>query len=76
MVVIVKCPNCGEEYSLGRKIFHECDGFSIHHGVVCHGRCKDYQWNCNSEKVTNQKGRLIFNDYLSNDEKYIESYKS
>ena len=44
---MVKCPGCGIEYSLGRKIFHKCDTNTIEHGVIW---CKDRPerpWNCN-----------------------------
>ncbi len=44
---MVKCPNCGIEYSLGRKIYHRCEGFSIYHGSVCQEPRKRYPWNCN-----------------------------
>jgi hypothetical protein len=45
---MVVCPNCGEEYSLGRKIYHNSAGYPIYHGRIC---CEDlmskgHPWNC------------------------------
>jgi Lrp/AsnC family transcriptional regulator for asnA, asnC and gidA len=43
---MVICPKCGEEYSLGRKIYHSCEGFSIEHGVIFNDDRKNRPWNC------------------------------
>ena len=48
MIVIVTCPKCGEEYSLGRKIYHSCEGYSIGHGVIFNDDRKYRRWNCDS----------------------------
>lgn len=47
---MVVCPKCGKEYSLGRTIYHKCEGFSIHHGVICCGPQERYPWNCSCIK--------------------------
>jgi len=64
LIITVTCPNCGEEYSLGRKIYHECEGFSIEHGVVFNDDRKNYKWNCNSIDDTDKK---ILNILQEND---------
>ncbi|MFX1380654.1 MAG: Lrp/AsnC family transcriptional regulator [Promethearchaeota archaeon] len=44
---MVTCPKCGEEYSLGRKIYHSCcEDFSIEHGVIFNDDRKARSWNC------------------------------
>ncbi len=43
---MVTCPKCGEEYSLGRKIYHSCEEFSIEHGVIFNDDRKKRPWNC------------------------------
>ncbi|MFX1304730.1 MAG: Lrp/AsnC family transcriptional regulator [Promethearchaeota archaeon] len=45
---MVTCPKCGEEYSLGRKIYHSCEGFSIEHGVIFNDDRVNRPWNCHS----------------------------
>ncbi|MFX0081137.1 MAG: hypothetical protein ACFE94_05230 [Candidatus Hodarchaeota archaeon] len=70
---MVKCSKCGEEYSLGRKIYHECKEYSIFHGAVCSERCIEHPWNCNSNKKLIPL-QLEINDYLTNDEKYIDTF--
>jgi Lrp/AsnC family transcriptional regulator for asnA, asnC and gidA len=46
---MVVCPKCGEEYSLGRKIYHQCkEGYSISHGVIFKDDRKNRPWNCQS----------------------------
>lgn len=51
---MVVCPNCGEEYSLGRKIYHSCKGFSIYHGAICSENCEDRPWNCSYNEKSNK----------------------
>lgn len=43
---MVICPKCGEEYSLGRKIYHSCEEFSIEHGIIFNDDRQDRLWNC------------------------------
>jgi len=62
--IIVTCPKCGEEYSLGRKIYHSCEGFSIEHGVVFNDDRKDRPWNCHS---IDEKDKKILNILQMND---------
>jgi hypothetical protein len=70
---MVKCSKCGEEYSLGRKIYHECKENSIIHGAICSENCIDRPWNCNSDENNNSL-ELEITTYLSNNEKYIEDF--
>ena len=64
MIVIVTCPKCGEEYSLGRKIYHSCEGYSIEHGVIFNDDRKNRPWNCESIDETDKK---ILNILQKND---------
>ena len=61
---MVSCPKCGEEYSLGRKIYHECEEFSIEHGVIFNDDRKNRPWNCDSIDETDKK---ILNILQKND---------
>ena len=75
MVYMVKCPGCGVEYSLGRKIYHSCAEFEIFHGVMgCNNRISR-PWNCNPiEECARPK---LENDYLLNNiERLIQVAKS
>ena len=64
MIVIVTCPKCGEEYSLGRKIYHSCEGYSIEHGIIFNDDRKNRPWNCESIDETDKK---ILNILQKND---------
>jgi Lrp/AsnC family transcriptional regulator for asnA, asnC and gidA len=55
LIVLVTCPKCGEEYSLGRKIYHSCEGFSISHGVVFNDDRENRPWNCISIDETDKE---------------------
>jgi Lrp/AsnC family transcriptional regulator for asnA, asnC and gidA len=56
LIIIVKCPKCGEEYSLGRKIYHSCEeGHEITHGVIFGDDRKDRLWNAFSLDKTDKK---------------------
>ncbi|MHA2289731.1 MAG: hypothetical protein ACXABG_13180 [Promethearchaeota archaeon] len=68
---MVKCPGCGVEYSLGRKIYHSCADFEIFHGVVgCNDRMSR-PWNCNPIEEYNQP-KLENVGLLKNLEKLIK----
>jgi len=71
---MVICPKCGIEYSLGRKIYHRCNDFSIYHGAVCSENRICRKWNCISIKKSDNL-ELEINNYLLNDEKYIDAFK-
>jgi Lrp/AsnC family transcriptional regulator for asnA, asnC and gidA len=61
---MVTCPKCGEEYSLGRKIYHSCKDFSIEHGIIFNDDRKDRSWNCYSIDEVDKK---ILNVLQKND---------
>ena len=67
---MVKCPKCGEEFSLGRRLVHKCESFSIYHGALCSENRIEYPWNCNMIK---EKGIFQLNDsnYLNKIEKVL-----
>lgn len=64
---MVTCPKCGEEYSLGRKIFHSCEGYSIEHGVIFNDDRENRPWNCHSLDEIDKKilNILQINDKVS-----------
>lgn len=64
---MVTCPKCGEEYSLGRKIYHSCEGYSIEHGVVFNDDRENRPWNCHSLDEIDKKilNILQINDKIS-----------
>ena len=72
---MVKCPGCGVEYSLGRKIFHSCDKYQIEHGIIW---CKDRierPWNCNCLEE-NIKPNIERKELITSMEKLIHAVKS
>lgn len=64
---MVTCPKCGEEYSLGRKIYHSCEGYSIEHGVIFNDDRENRPWNCHSLDEIDKKilNILQINDKVS-----------
>ncbi|NHJ22361.1 MAG: hypothetical protein EAX91_15555 [Candidatus Lokiarchaeota archaeon] len=46
--MIIKCPECGLEYSYGRNICHKCESNTILFGAIFEGPRQTYQWNCES----------------------------
>ena len=71
----VKCPYCGLEYSLGRKIYHSCESHEICHGIIWEKDCVSRPWNCNPIDKYNEP-KLEHKDYLNTIEKLIEIVKS
>ena len=67
---MVKCPKCGEEYSLGRRLVHNCGDFTIFHGTICYEDRIEYPWNCIDlqKKDSSQLNDL---NYLSKIEKIL-----
>jgi len=49
MKLMIKCEECGDEFSYGRKI--KCCK-SIDFGVIFLGNRKDHKWNCNPEMLS------------------------
>ncbi|MFX0074011.1 MAG: hypothetical protein ACFE96_01105 [Candidatus Hermodarchaeota archaeon] len=47
--MIIKCPECGLEYSYGRNICHICERNTILFGSIFIGPRQTYQWNCESQ---------------------------
>ena len=75
MIYMVKCPGCGVEYSLGRKIYHSCTDFEIYNGAVgCNDRISR-PWTCNPIEECNQH-KLENEAYLKNIQKLIQVVKS
>ncbi|MFW9820656.1 MAG: hypothetical protein ACFFE5_13685, partial [Candidatus Thorarchaeota archaeon] len=44
--MMIKCPDCGLEYSYGRNICHICDDNTILFGSIFKEPRKAYNWNC------------------------------
>jgi hypothetical protein len=72
---MVKCPECGEEYSLGRIIYHCCESHEICHGVIWEKERISRAWNCNPIDKYNEP-KPQYKDYLETIEKLIEVVKS
>lgn len=72
---MVKCSACGIEYSLGRKIFHSCDEFTIEHGVIwCRNRI-ERSWNCDPiTKSSKSNDERI--EFITSMKKLIHAVKS
>ena len=72
---MVKCPGCGIEYSLGRKIYHSCETHEIFHGVIWEKERISRKWNCvpidkyNENKVDNK-------EYIETIKKLIQVVKT
>jgi len=43
---MIECPECGEEYSYGRKISHTCKNNSITFGKIFELEHQSHNWNC------------------------------
>jgi hypothetical protein len=48
---MIKCPECGIEYSYGRNLCHACENKTIFHGSIFFEQRKEYAWNCNCTDV-------------------------
>ena len=71
---MVKCPKCGVEYSLGRKIYHSCEGYEICHGIIFEKDRIYRPWNCNPIEKMNecyQTPKLEPDKELNVVEKYV-----
>jgi hypothetical protein len=44
--MIIKCSDCGLEYSYGRNLCHTCNFNTIFFGAIFKGDRKEYKWNC------------------------------
>lgn len=44
--MIIKCPECGIEYSYGRNICHICGDTKIFFGAMFKDDRTDHKWNC------------------------------
>ncbi|MFX1411441.1 MAG: hypothetical protein ACFFA6_13905 [Promethearchaeota archaeon] len=45
--MLIRCPECEEKFSYGRKICHICKDNSIFFGKIFQEDKRDYKWNCN-----------------------------
>jgi hypothetical protein len=48
---MIRCPECGIEYSYGRNLCHACDNNIIFHGSIFFEQRKEYAWNCNCTDI-------------------------
>ena len=44
--MLVKCPNCGIEYSYGRRICQICKDHPLYHVKIFMEEISCYAWNC------------------------------
>jgi hypothetical protein len=49
--MIIKCSECGIEYSYGRNICHKCDNKTIFFGSLLHQYRSYHNWNCEDSHV-------------------------
>ena len=47
--MIIRCPECGLEYSYGRNICHVCESNTILFGAIFKEPRQTYKWNCDSQ---------------------------
>ena len=45
---MIECPECGEEFSYGRKISHTCNNNSITFGKIFELEPQGHNWNCDN----------------------------
>ncbi len=45
---MIECPECGEKYSYGRKISHNCNNNSITFGKIFELDPRSHKWNCDT----------------------------
>lgn len=75
MNFMVKCPECGIEYSLGRKIYHSCETNEICHGIIWERDRVSRPWNCNPIDKYNEP-KAENKEYLKTIKRLIEIVKS
>lgn len=46
--MLMRCLECEEKFSYGRKICHICQDNSIFFGTIFQEDKRDYKWNCNT----------------------------
>ncbi|MFX0022453.1 MAG: hypothetical protein ACFE9S_08995 [Candidatus Hermodarchaeota archaeon] len=51
---MLKCEECGDEFSYGRKI-NCCK--SIYFGMIFSNRKKDHKWNCNPDIISQESSK-------------------
>lgn len=59
--LMIKCEECGEEFSYGRKI--SCCN-SIHFGMIFSASKKDHKWNCNPDIINYESFELYTKEIL------------
>ncbi|MFX0006514.1 MAG: hypothetical protein ACFFA7_14175 [Promethearchaeota archaeon] len=53
---MIKCEECGDEFSYGRKI-NCCK--SVYFGKIFSNCIKDYKWNCNSDIISQESFKRL-----------------
>ncbi|MFX0058910.1 MAG: hypothetical protein ACFE85_13970 [Candidatus Hodarchaeota archaeon] len=67
-----RCLACGQEYSYGRILIHECGEHSIHHGFLFERERKHYAWNPNTVEKSERVDYKMLKKYTSKDFKNFE----
>ena len=44
--MIIKCKECGIEYTYGRKICHVCGDNTLFFGAILNNNGSEHKWNC------------------------------
>jgi len=61
---MIKCHNCGEEFSYGRKI---CCCNSIFFGMIVNENKKNHKWNCDTMNTINNSYESFVEDFPDKD---------
>jgi hypothetical protein len=72
---MIKCLDCGNEFSYGRKIF--CCS-STHFGMIFNENKKHYKWNCHTIITINKddkSSKMIINQKELEEREYILLYE-
>lgn len=66
---MIRCPECGIEYSYGRNLCHACENKTIFHGSIFFEPRKEYAWNCScTDMQATRPSKKEFPSFLKNEQ--------
>ena len=69
---MIRCPECGIEYSYGRNLCHACGNITIFQGSIFFKQRKEYAWNCISTDVkATRPSKKDFPIFLRHDQEMV-----